>query len=37
VTRRVKEFGADKQRVTMSELERFAAEVGVDRAEGVRA
>jgi len=38
VTRRVKEFGAEKQQVTMSELERFAREVGVDEeSEGVRA
>ena len=31
VTRRVKDFGAEAQRVTMSELEKFAREVGVDR------
>jgi len=38
VTRRVKEFGAGKQQVTMSELERFAQEVGVDEeTEEVRA
>jgi 2-isopropylmalate synthase len=37
VTRRVKDYGAEKQRVTMSELERFADEVGVDREEEVRA
>jgi len=38
VTRRVKEFGAEKQQVTMSELERFAQEVGVDEeTEEVRA
>jgi 2-isopropylmalate synthase len=38
VTRRVKEFGAEKEQVTMSVLERFAAEVGVDEAtEEVRA
>ncbi len=38
VTRRVKEFGAEKQQVTMSELERFAEEVGVEReSEEVRA
>jgi 2-isopropylmalate synthase len=38
VTRRVKEFGAEKQQVTMSELERFAQEVGVDEeSEEVRA
>lgn len=29
-TRRVKDFGAEKERVTMSVLERFAREVGVD-------
>ena len=32
-TRRVKDFGAEKQRITMSVLERFAREVGVDREE----
>jgi 2-isopropylmalate synthase len=38
VTRRVKEFGAEKQQVTMSELKRFAKEVGVDEeSEEVRA
>jgi 2-isopropylmalate synthase len=37
VTRRVKEFGAEKRRVTMSELERFASEVGVDHRGEVRA
>jgi 2-isopropylmalate synthase len=37
VTRRVKEFGAEKRQVTMSELERFATEVGVDRGEEVSA
>jgi len=38
VTRRVKEFGAEKQQVTMTELERFADEVGVDETtEEVRA
>jgi 2-isopropylmalate synthase len=39
VTRRVKDHGAEKQRVTMTELERFAEEVGVERAadEEVRA
>ncbi|WP_380681652.1 LeuA family protein [Salinigranum sp. GCM10025319] len=31
VTRRVKDYGAEKQRVTMETLERFAEEVGVDR------
>jgi len=30
VTRRVKDYGAEKQRVTMDVLERFADEVGVD-------
>ncbi|MFB6130140.1 MAG: LeuA family protein, partial [Salinigranum sp.] len=37
VTRRVKDYGAEKQRVTMSQLERFAREVGVNREEEVRA
>jgi 2-isopropylmalate synthase len=39
VTRRVKDFGAQAQRVTVSELEKFAREVGVDRVDetGVRA
>ncbi len=37
VTRRVKDFGAEKRRVTVSELERFAREIGVDRKEEVRA
>jgi 2-isopropylmalate synthase len=37
VTRRVKEFGAEKNRVTMSDLERFAEEVGVVESEEVRA
>jgi 2-isopropylmalate synthase len=32
VTRRVKDFGAEAQRVTVSELEKFAREVGVERA-----
>ncbi len=32
VTRRVKDFGAQAQRVTVSELEKFAREVGVERA-----
>jgi 2-isopropylmalate synthase len=31
ITRRVKEYGADKHRVTMSQLERFATEADVDR------
>jgi 2-isopropylmalate synthase len=31
VTRRVKDFGAEKKRVTATELERFATEAGVDR------
>ena len=33
VTRRVKDFGAEAQRVTVAELEKFAREVGVERAE----
>ncbi len=33
VTRRVKDYGAEKQRVTVTELERFADEVGVDRSD----
>jgi 2-isopropylmalate synthase len=38
VTRRVKDFGAEKQRVTMDTLERFAREVGVTQVdEEVRA
>ena len=37
VTRLVKDYGAEKQRVTMSELERFADDVGVEREEEVRA
>ena len=40
VTRRVKDYGAEKKRVTVDVLERFAEEVGVDREperEGVRA
>jgi len=37
VTRRVKDYGAEKQRVTMETLERFAEEVGVKRREEVRA
>jgi 2-isopropylmalate synthase len=35
-TRRVKDFGAEKERVTMSVLERFAREVGIERAETER-
>jgi 2-isopropylmalate synthase len=31
VTRRVKDYGAEKNRVTVEDLERFAREVGVDR------
>ncbi|MFB6074501.1 MAG: LeuA family protein [Haloarculaceae archaeon] len=31
VTRRVKDFGAEKRRVTMDELERFAEEIGVEQ------
>ena len=37
VTRRVKDFGAEKRRVTVTELEQFARDVGVDRESGVRA
>jgi 2-isopropylmalate synthase len=37
VTRRVKDFGAQSQRVTMSELVKFAREVGVAEREEVRA
>jgi 2-isopropylmalate synthase len=33
VTRRVKDFGAQSQRVTLEELEKFAREVGVEQAE----
>ena len=33
VTRRVKDFGAESQRVTMAELEKFAREIGVEQAE----
>jgi len=33
VTRRVKDFGAEKQRVTVEELEKFAREVGVEQVE----
>ena len=33
VTRRVKDHGAEKRRVTATELDRFAREVGVDRAD----
>ena len=33
ITRRVKDFGAEKRRVTMDVLERFAREVGVAREE----
>jgi 2-isopropylmalate synthase len=36
VTRRVKDYGAEKKRVTMETLERFANEVGVAREEEVR-
>jgi 2-isopropylmalate synthase len=32
-TRRVKDFGADKERVTMAVLERFAREVGIRETE----
>jgi len=37
VTRRVKDYGAEKNRVTMDDLERFAREVGIDRVEEARA
>jgi len=37
VTRRVKDFGAEAQRVTVDELEKFAREVGVEQREEVRA
>jgi len=37
VTRRVKDFGAEKRRVTDAELERFATEIGIDVREEVRA
>ncbi|MFT4922657.1 MAG: 2-isopropylmalate synthase [Haloarculaceae archaeon] len=37
VTRRVKDFGAESQRVTMEELKKFAREVGVAEHEEVRA
>ena len=37
VTRRVKDFGAESQRVTMDELEKFARDVGVAEHEEVRA
>ena len=37
VTRRVKDFGAEAQRVTMSELKKFAREVGVKQREEVQA
>jgi len=33
VTRRVKDFGAEKQRVTVEELKKFARDVGVELAE----
>ncbi|WP_097007936.1 LeuA family protein [Natronoarchaeum philippinense] len=36
VTRRVKDFGAEKKQVTMETLERFAREEGVTRTEEVR-
>ncbi|MFW5918249.1 MAG: LeuA family protein [Haloferacaceae archaeon] len=37
VTRRVKEYGAQKERVTLSKLKEFAREVGVVETEEVRA
>ena len=36
VTRQVKDFGAEKERVTVTELERFADDVGIDRREEAR-
>jgi len=33
VTRRVKDFGAEKKRVTVEELTRFADDVGVEETE----
>ncbi len=37
ITRRVKDHGAEKNRVTKSDVERFAREIGVTRHEEVRA
>ncbi|MFC6988747.1 LeuA family protein [Haloplanus sp. GCM10025708] len=37
VTRRVKDYGAEKQRVTVADLRRFAREIGVTRREEVSA
>lgn len=37
VTRRVKDYGAAKNRVTIADLRRFAKDVGVKRTEEVRA
>ncbi len=37
ITRRVKDYGAEKNRVTRSDVERFAREIGVSREEEVRA
>jgi 2-isopropylmalate synthase len=37
VTRHVKDYGAEKQRVTMSDLKEFAREEGVEREQEVRA
>jgi 2-isopropylmalate synthase len=34
-TRRVKDFGAEKERVTMDVLKGFASEVGIDRSERI--
>jgi 2-isopropylmalate synthase len=36
VTRRVKDYGAEKKRVTMDVLKKFAREVGVEQSEEVR-
>ncbi|MFC7046793.1 LeuA family protein [Halobacteriaceae archaeon GCM10025711] len=37
VTRRIKDFGAEKQRVTVTELKQFAREAGVEQPEEVHA
>nr|WP_224827654.1 MULTISPECIES: 2-isopropylmalate synthase [Saliphagus] len=37
VTRRVKDFGAEKRQVTVADLERFADDEGIRKREGVRA
>ena len=36
ITRRVKDIGAEKERITVSKLEQFATDIGVDRGEEVR-